>query len=519
MITISPCAAVGATFPAAFQLVLAANPCPCGNYGARDADCTCPPHARRRYLARLCGPLLDRVDIQLRVRRITAARCGWRRRGAARHQPRHPRGSESAPPERAPRSGSSGTPWRLNAHVPGAWLRSQARGAWRRRATRRARPGARTRRDHDARLRPGAPARVDARRSRRRGPSRARTRSGAPCSCGKAAQRMSTSDRTSAEAQRLASADAARSRVGQTRSSVRPAERFARAAWTAIAEPGDRDRGILIAASARSQALDRLVDGWATPSGLAAEPSSDLRHAELSDDQWTQAAPSKRWEPRAARPPSSCSPCGRPPGSAAVAGARRPDWPAAARRPGSARAVRALGARRPGRLQALDGRSRWSAARAATGYGEHVTIEAASGLVDRGFAIVSGAAYGIDGSAHRAALASQGTTVAVLAGGLDRFYPSGHEQLLGGSSTAGWSSPRCRRARRRRSGGSLLRNRLIAALAGATVVVEAGGGSGSLNTAGHAATLGRPLGAVPGPVTAPRARAAIACSASSRRRA
>jgi len=69
-------------------------------------------------------------------------------------------------------------------------------------------------------------------------------------------------------------------------------------------------------------------------------------------------------------------------------------------------------------------------ARAATGYGEHITMEASAGLVDRGFAIVSGAAYGIDGMAHRAALASRGTTIAILAGGLDRFYPSGHDALL-----------------------------------------------------------------------------------------
>lgn len=69
-------------------------------------------------------------------------------------------------------------------------------------------------------------------------------------------------------------------------------------------------------------------------------------------------------------------------------------------------------------------------ARAATAYGEHVAIEIAAGLVDRGFAVVSGGAYGIDGTAHRSALANGGTTVAFLAGGVDRFYPAGHEALL-----------------------------------------------------------------------------------------
>lgn len=140
-------------------------------------------------------------------------------------------------------------------------------------------------------------------------------------------------------------------------------------------------------------------------------------------------------------------------------------------------------------------------ARAATGYGEHVTMEASAGLVDRGFAIVSGAAYGIDGMAHRAALASRGRTIAFLAGGVDRFYPSGHDALLNrivehgvvaselpcGSAPTRWRF--------------LQRNRLIAAASQATVVLEAGWRSGALNTAHHANDAGHPVGAVPGPVT------------------
>lgn len=140
-------------------------------------------------------------------------------------------------------------------------------------------------------------------------------------------------------------------------------------------------------------------------------------------------------------------------------------------------------------------------ARAATGYGEHVTVEVSSGLVDRGFAIVSGGAYGIDGTAHRAALASRGITVAVLAGGLDRFYPAGHEQLLARIVDRGVVVAEVPPGTTPTRWRFLLRNRLIAALSNATVVVEAGWRSGSLNTANHAGTLGRPLGAVPGPVT------------------
>lgn len=140
-------------------------------------------------------------------------------------------------------------------------------------------------------------------------------------------------------------------------------------------------------------------------------------------------------------------------------------------------------------------------ARAATGYGEHVTIDAASGLVDRGFTVVSGAAYGIDGAAHRAALASGGATVAFLAGGVDRFYPSGHETLLTRIVDRGAVVSEVPPGTAPTKWRFLQRNRLIAASSAATVVVEAGWRSGSLNTAGHAAALGRPLGAVPGPVT------------------
>lgn len=160
-----------------------------------------------------------------------------------------------------------------------------------------------------------------------------------------------------------------------------------------------------------------------------------------------------------------------------------------------------------GRLDVLAGNAPTIAlvgARAATGYGEHVAGEASAGLSDRGFVVVSGGAYGIDGMAHRAALASDGTTVAFLAGGVDRFYPMGHESLLtriASSNGAVISEVPCGTAPTKWR--FLERNRLIAAASDATVVLEAGLRSGSINTAGHASALGRPLGAVPGPVTSP----------------
>lgn len=139
--------------------------------------------------------------------------------------------------------------------------------------------------------------------------------------------------------------------------------------------------------------------------------------------------------------------------------------------------------------------------RAATGYGETVAADFAAGLAERDVAVVSGAAYGIDGAAHRSALAADGTTLAVLAGGIDVPYPAGHSALLhriGGSGLlVSEYAPGVRPARHR----FLTRNRLVAALAGATVVVEAGLRSGAANTAAWARLLGRPVAAIPGPVT------------------
>ena len=140
-------------------------------------------------------------------------------------------------------------------------------------------------------------------------------------------------------------------------------------------------------------------------------------------------------------------------------------------------------------------------ARAATGYGEHVASEIAYELAQRSVTVVSGAAYGIDGCAHRGALGANGPTIAVLACGVDVAYPTGHTALLAKIADTGAVvseyPPSTRPARHR----FLVRNRLIAALAGGTVVVEAGHRSGSRNTAATTSALGRPLMAVPGPVT------------------
>ncbi|MPZ80492.1 MAG: DNA-protecting protein DprA [Actinophytocola sp.] len=140
-------------------------------------------------------------------------------------------------------------------------------------------------------------------------------------------------------------------------------------------------------------------------------------------------------------------------------------------------------------------------ARSATSYGEHVATEVGYGLAAAGMTVVSGAAYGIDGSAHRGALSADGVTVAVLGCGVDHAYPAGHTTLLDRIADRGLVlseyPPGTTPAKYR----FLVRNRLIAALSSGTVVVEAGVRSGARNTATTAAGLGKVVLAVPGPIT------------------
>lgn len=139
-------------------------------------------------------------------------------------------------------------------------------------------------------------------------------------------------------------------------------------------------------------------------------------------------------------------------------------------------------------------------ARAATGYGEHHATEFAYGLVSKHMPVFSGAAYGIDGAAHRGALAAEGVTAAVLGCGLDGGYPAGHVALLRRISERGlviseypFGTPPARHR-------FLVRNRLIAGLTEGTVVVEAGVRSGARNTATTAGVLGKVVMAMPGPI-------------------
>jgi len=140
--------------------------------------------------------------------------------------------------------------------------------------------------------------------------------------------------------------------------------------------------------------------------------------------------------------------------------------------------------------------------RRPTSYGEKVTYQIASELAAAGATIVSGLAIGVDSIAHRAALDARGTTVAVLAHGLDRIYPPRHrglaqEILAGGGALVSEydiGTPPLKHQ-------FVERNRIIAGLSAAVIVTEAAEKSGSLITANYALQANRTVMAVPGNIT------------------
>ncbi|PPG50631.1 DNA-protecting protein DprA [Rathayibacter sp. AY2B3] len=281
----------------------------------------------------------------------------------------------------------------------------------------------------------------------------------------------------------------------------------ARCAWNSLTEPGDSVAALLIERVGPAEAFAHVVSSSSAeeilaPPHRAPSEEGDPASALLGSEVAALQSGLTRWRPRLDRRLLF-----RRLEIAERLGARlllpgAPEWPESLDDLGP-HAPLLLWLRGDPAAFAPPHRLALVGARAATGYGEHVAAELAAGVATRGVSVVSGGAFGIDAVAHRAALGSGGRTVAFLAGGADRLYPTAHADLLHriiatpGCGVATEVPPGTTPTRWR----FLQRNRLIAASTAGTVVVEAGARSGSLNTAGHAAALGRPLGAVPGPVT------------------
>jgi DNA processing protein len=270
-------------------------------------------------------------------------------------------------------------------------------------------------------------------------------------------------------------------------------ESYARAALTYLAEPADWWLNGLISAHGATRTLEAIR------SGRLPEPSGDFPMPRLLKRTLQQSM--ERWRVRLDELPTPDEVIAFRASGIRLVCPGDPEWP---------EQLADLGLEQPYALW-LRGSAdlRFNClrsvavvgSRAATAYGSYVAAEFAASVAARGWTVVSGAAFGVDASAHRGALGADGVTIAVLACGVDVPYPVGHTELLEAVAAQGvivseW--PPGRTVSRLRF---LVRNRVIAALATGTLVVEAGERSGAVNTARHARDLGRRLMAVPGPVT------------------
>jgi DNA processing protein len=269
-------------------------------------------------------------------------------------------------------------------------------------------------------------------------------------------------------------------------------EKYARAALTYLAEPADRWLAQLLREHGAAGALDAIKT-------YGAVPANGLRP--LSGEARAMKAAMERLQVRLHELPSRDQLLAFRESGIRLIAPGDPEWPGQ---------LADLGDDQPYALW-LRGNAdlRFSClrsvaivgSRAATAYGSYVAAEFAASVAARGWAVVSGGAFGVDAAAHRGALGADGVTVAVLACGVDVPYPTAHTDLFDAVAAQGvlvseW--PPGRHVSRLRF---LVRNRVIAALATGTLVVEAGQRSGAVNTARHARDLRRRLMAVPGPVT------------------
>ncbi|MDF3302764.1 DNA-processing protein DprA [Streptomyces tropicalis] len=260
------------------------------------------------------------------------------------------------------------------------------------------------------------------------------------------------------------------------------AERLARAFLSRVLEPGDETTGRWLRRTGAIETAHRLRAGGPAPAGI-----SDRRWAGLG-------ARAARAEPE------------RDLDAADRAGVRfvcpgDTEWPAQLDDLGDTRPLGLWVRGRPGlRIWALRSVA-LVGARACTEYGAHMAATLAADLAERGWVVVSGGAYGVDGAAHRGALGAGGATAAVLACGVDRPYPRGHTALIERLAEQGLVVAELPPGEHPTPSRFVVRNRVIAALTRGTVVVEAAYRSGSLATARAADRLGRHVMGVPGPAT------------------
>jgi DNA processing protein len=268
-------------------------------------------------------------------------------------------------------------------------------------------------------------------------------------------------------------------------------ERRARVALSFLAQPGDLVLGAALRVMTPAELLAAITG--------ADEDGEAVLAAQMPDAGLARALP--RWRDRLIEVPTTARLAAWQQSGLRVVVPGDPEWPTQLDDLGDGRPLLLwLRGTADLRLTCVSSVS-MVGSRAATGYGNHVAIEMAAALADHGVATVSGGAFGIDASSHRGAMAADGDTVAVLAGGLEFGYPHSHADLFAAIAARGVLASECPPDRGPTRPGFLIRNRIIAALSRGTVVIEAALRSGALNSARHARELCRPVMAVPGPVT------------------
>ncbi len=270
--------------------------------------------------------------------------------------------------------------------------------------------------------------------------------------------------------------------VGLAGSPTDDDELLGRVFLTRVVEPGDETGGRWVRERGVAEVVRRLREGGRPLPGVSAKRWAGLRARAVRADPRRDLAVARAAGARFVTPGTS-------------------EWPGQLDDLGDARPLGLWVRGRPNlRVWALRSVA-VVGARACTEYGAHMAATLAADLAERGWVVVSGGAYGIDGAAHRGALGAGGATAAVLACGVDRPYPPGHAKLISRIAEQGLVIGELPPGDHPTPSRFILRNRVIAALTRGTVVVEAAYRSGSLVTARAAQRLGRHTMGVPGPAT------------------
>jgi DNA processing protein len=276
---------------------------------------------------------------------------------------------------------------------------------------------------------------------------------------------------------------------------------FSCATWSLICEPGDIIAGLLRSTLGTEEALAKVVNGVSVFEILSELPDELSKHPNFDK---TLGDSLEVWRRRATQADVFRSIQTLKFLGGKLVSPKSSYWPEQLNDLGNGAPAALWVLGRAKTLKELDNSVSVIGSRVMSDYGASVTKDIVRSLVIDGKVIVSGGAIGIDAVAHERAIELSGLTVAVMAGGIDRLYPSQNHELFKRIKNSGLLVSELAPGTSPTKWRFLQRNRLIAALSQATVVIEAGFRSGTINTVGHANELGRPVGAVPGPINSVR---------------